>query len=522
MARNNLKPIPDKVLVSENGAFVFTDTTISVYPDPDLPVPVYVTFQDGYFFFAIADGTCYASELNSTAINALTFITAEAKPDGLLAAIAFNSQLLLFGKNSLEFWVNTAQPTPAFPYTRSAVRYRGLAATTAIAGQQDGFGGSALLWVADHNRVVRLSGYEPEDISPPDLDRRIESIADKSTLEAYVYVAGGQARWVLSSPLWTWEFNIATQKWNERESWLKTRWRATQSVWAFNKWLIGDAFTSAIWTINDMAFKEGTDPLRFRLESGLVTGFPNRMRVARGDFDFATGVGLNDGMPIEMSPTAQISWSDDGGSLWTNPRFVPLGELGKYRQRIIVTQCGSAGPRGRRWRLDVSDPVYVGDHARHAVERTETAVMDYNYVQRLLSFLQPQARPEPFDNFSYVRKPGEAQALGRPQSGTGTPYDVVTSSPPSQNIDDRRREGMLPEVLRHFNPGTYVAEGRGWRDFLFGAPETSAAPGVAQQAGFSDVGTRPPPTAFERMIMGSGGGMLGPLGPRVRLPQGEP
>lgn len=359
MARNNKTPDPDKVLVTENGAFVFTSTTIVVYPDADLPQPVSVTFQDGYFFFPIADGRIYASDLNSTAVNALSVATAEGKPDGLVHAVAWNGQIILLGSYSMEFWVDTANAT-GFPYSRSTVTSRGLVAATAIAGHDNGFGGAALIWVADDNTVVRLNGYAAEKISPPDLDHLIESVMDKTTIETMVYVSGGHSKWVLSSNTWTWEFDLGTQKWNERASFGLTRWRATQSVWAFGKWLVGDTQSGEIFSVDAAVFKEGANALRYRLESGPVQNFPARARVARVDFDFATGVGVAAGANVTLTdPTVDISWSDDGGSAWSDPVQRKLGQQGKYFKRISVYNCGLPGPRGRRWRLDVSDPVYV-------------------------------------------------------------------------------------------------------------------------------------------------------------------
>lgn len=360
MARNNKVPIPDKVLVSENGAFVFTDAAVSAYPDPDLPVPISVTFQDGYFIFPIGDGRVFNTSLNDTAVDSSGFAKAESKPDGLYRAIPFNNQILLLGANSCEFWIDTANPSPAFPYSRSTAISRGLVSTTAIAGHEDGFGGAALIWVADHNRVVQLNGYGTTDISPPDLDRLIEAVADKTTLEASVYVSAGAPRWVLSSPTWTWEFNLNTQRWNERKSYGLARWRGTQGVFANGKWLIGDTQSGTVFAIDDMNFKEGGNPLVYRLESGPVQDFPNRTRVARADFDFATGVGIAAGAgPPETDPVAQISWSDDGGTTWSQPLTRPLGRQGVPETRLTVTQTGQAGPRGRRWALEVSDDVYV-------------------------------------------------------------------------------------------------------------------------------------------------------------------
>lgn len=361
MARNNKRPTPDKVMVTENGAFIFTDVAVTVYPDADLPQPCGVCMQDGYFVFPIADGRVFASDLNATSVNALSFVTAESKPDGLVRIVPFDNQLLFFGPYSTEFWVDTANPAPAFPYSKSTAKSRGLASATAIAGYEDGAGGTALLWVADHNRVVKLSGTEAVDVSPPDLDRRIEAITDKTTLEACIYVAGGVPRWALSSPLWTWECNLNTMRWNERESFGLTRWTATQSVYAFGKWLVGDTRSGNIYVADTAARKEGANPLRYRLESGEVNNFPNRMRVARADFDFATGVGNAAGTgPEQTDPVLEVAYSDDGGSTWSLPQQQPLGEQGQFKTRLTFTRQGQSGPRGRRWRLDVSDPVYVG------------------------------------------------------------------------------------------------------------------------------------------------------------------
>lgn len=360
MARNNKVPTPDKVLVTENGAFVFTETTIVVYPDADLPQPVSVTFQDGYFFFPIADGRCFASDLNDTAVNSLSVVTAESKPDGLVHAVAFNSQLLLMGLYSTEFWVDTANDPPGFPYSRSTAIPRGLVSATAIAGHDNGFGGLGLIWVADDNTVVRLNGYTPEKISPPDLDHLIELVMDKTTLEAMVYVSGGHSKWVLSSPTWTWEFDLGTQKWNERSSFGLPRYRGTQSVWAFGKWLIGDTQSGKVFSVDASAYTEDGNAIRYRVESGPVQDFPARKRVARVDFDFATGIGIAAGADVTtIDPTVDISWSDDGGSTWSDPVQRKLGQQGKYGKRVTVFNCGLPGPRGRRWRLDVSDPVYV-------------------------------------------------------------------------------------------------------------------------------------------------------------------
>lgn len=357
-ARNNKAPTPDQVVVTGDGAFIFTGASVSDYPDVDLPQPRDVAMQDGYFFFPLGDGRIFASDLNSTAINALSFATCEGKPDALMRAIPWNGQMLFFGTNSMEVWEN--QATTPFPYARVTVRPVGLAGAGAIAGYQDGFG-KALIYVASNNTVCQLNGYDSEKISPPDLDRLIETVADKDTLEASVHVAGGHEFWTLSCPDWTWEYDLNNGRWHERASWAQSHWRGLQPVLAFNKWLCGDTQSGNIIEVTPQVQREISNPLRAIIESGPVQKFPNRIQVARADFDFVPGVGIATGAdPIETDPQVEISWSNDGASNWSVPLIRKLGRQAEASKRVTVLNTGLSGPQGRRWRIAMSDPCYFG------------------------------------------------------------------------------------------------------------------------------------------------------------------
>lgn len=357
-ARNNAST-PDIVVVDpDNGAFIVDGTGVHGYPDADLPAVNGVDVIDGFFVFTTGDGRAFASGINTTAVNPLDFASMEAKPDSLLRPVAWNGLVFFFGTQTTEIWADTANPT-GFPFSRSTVIPRGLAGRYAVAGYQDGFN-KALIWVGDHNRVVRLKGYEPEDISPPDLDRMIEAVTDKNTLEASVYMSGGRSVFVLSCDDWTWEFNLNTEKWNERQSYGLTRWRGTQGANAFGKWLFGDTESGNLLYVNEADYTEDGDPLVFQIESGPVQKFPHRIQVARADFQFAPGTGIATGTaPIETDPTVQVSWSRDGGRNWSTPLFRALGQQSKSHARVSVTRCGLSTPLGHRWRLTVSDPVYA-------------------------------------------------------------------------------------------------------------------------------------------------------------------
>src|SRR5690606_27187527 len=112
--------------------------------------------------------------------------------------VPWGDQLLLCKSSSIEVWSGGTVNDTGFPYNRVTVIQRGVIGAAAIAGHEDGFG-AALIFVGDDCAVHALAGgYEPVRISPPALERLIEAVEDKSTLEASVYIADGHPRWVLS------------------------------------------------------------------------------------------------------------------------------------------------------------------------------------------------------------------------------------------------------------------------------------------------------------------------------------
>lgn len=355
-ARNNRRPTNQILILAGGDLFTLSSGTIASLSDPDVPSANGLEFQNGYFFVTTLDGRCFASGLNDVTFNSNDFITAEAKNDQLYRPVGWNGVLLLCGAKTIEVWDGDQPNATGFPYNRTTVIQRGIIGGKAIAGQEDGFG-AGLMFVGDDCAVHRLVGYAPEKVSPPDLDRLIEAVSDKETLEACVYTVGGHPKWVLSCNDWTWEFDLNTQKWNERRSYQLSRWRGFGSFNAFGKWLCGDTESGNLCEITLDAQDELGQPLIAEVWSAPVHKFPSRIRVSRVDFDFATGVGaVSGGDPNEVAPVVEISYSDDGGNTFSVPRSRGLGRIGKFKPRITLFNCGMTGAQGRIWKIRMSDP----------------------------------------------------------------------------------------------------------------------------------------------------------------------
>lgn len=357
-ANNNTTP--DKVFVDPDGNIAtFTPTAVTnSWPDPDLPAVNSVDFLDGYLVFTTGDGRAFATDLNSTSVNALSFGKAEAKPDGLVRAVAWGGRLLFFGTQTTEIWTDAG--TVPFPFARNTVIPRGLAGPYCVSGYEDGFS-KGPIFVGDDSCVYALQGYTPTKVSIPDIDGLIEAVSDKTTIEMTCYMSKGHAFCEISCPAWTWVLDVSTSQWAEAYSYLATRTRRAGAINAFSKWLTGDTLSGNIQQITATANDEVGSPLRLRIESGPVMNFPGGTTVGRADFYFTTGVGIGTGTdPIQTDPNVEISWSDDGGISWSSPIIRPLGQQAVSGQLISLVSCtGRSGWQGRRWRVDISNPVYA-------------------------------------------------------------------------------------------------------------------------------------------------------------------
>lgn len=351
---HNMRATNQILITHSAGMSQIIGTTVSSFSDADLPSSLMIAYQDGYFFLPTAAGRISASDLNDDEFNSNSFVTAESSPDGMVRTVPFRRDMLFMGTQSTEVWTN--QGATPFPYGRVTVLPVGLYGINAVSGFEPGFPGP-LVFVGNDGVVYRMEGYGLTRISGSYLERLIAAVFDRSTLWMNSFIAAGHHFVELSSPDWTWVFDLSTGNWHERESYEMARWRSGFTINAFNEWLAFDRATNEVYRINDRNPREGANPLVWELRSVQQHSFPARTWVQRLALDFITGVGIDRGIdPIETNPRISVSWSNDGGRTFGNPLLRNLGTQGELRT-IDVFNTGRTKREGRQYKLQCSDPV---------------------------------------------------------------------------------------------------------------------------------------------------------------------
>lgn len=359
MARNNATT-PDVVfVVPGDGAFVIAGGAVGDYPDADVGQPNSVCFHQGRFVFTYGDAKMRSSGINTTDIDTLDVATAEQKPDTLYRGVPLgNGQILFCGASTIEVWGGLNET--AFPWSYIATIPRGIIGQYAIAGQEDGFG-RGIFFVGDDFGVHTLDGYQPKKISHTDVDLAIERDPNKDDIRVFVFNAEGHAYVAVQGTGWCWVYDVVLQNWHERQSYQQTQWRGTFAFKAFDKWLCGDRKTGNVLQVDGRCQDEVGDPLRMRVETGPLGGFPKPLRVMGIELYLTKGVGIATGDdPVQTDPEIEISMSPDGGNRWLNSRVVKVGRQAIMAGRVRAHNWGHSDVQGVRWRFDFSSPVPFG------------------------------------------------------------------------------------------------------------------------------------------------------------------
>lgn len=308
---------PDIVAVRrDGGAYVLTSSTVSAYPDADLPETVNSVAQlDAYLVFTVPDARIFASELNSTDINALSFTTANARPDGLLRGITFGNQYYALGSSTIEVYTNVG--TSPFPLQRrETVDNVGVIDAMAATGDAEAWP-NGLFIVATDNTVRAITGMLAETvISTPDVQYFL-SQSDPTTLDMGVFSAFGRSYLSVSSSIGSWVYDLSERAWHERKSTGTARWRATRGSRWGGKWVFGDTLSNYLLKVDQSVVTERGSAIDWMVE-GWVRDFPSGVAAPAliGNFTAA-------------ETSVSMAWSRDGGATYSVPLSRTLAYAGK-------------------------------------------------------------------------------------------------------------------------------------------------------------------------------------------------
>lgn len=335
MARNRREPEPEIGIVSDGLYWIVTNATLVENTDTDLPAASSIDVIDGHFILPGYGNAWYITEADeATSVDPLDFASAESSPDAIVRVATRESEIVLFGADTVEWWQNTGA---SFPFARVQTARIGCLGAGTVARID-----RTLAWVADDHTVRLMQGYGGQVISIPAVARDVEADADKAGMTATAWAEGGTWFYSLSGSTWTWEYNLGTGKWHQRKSYGSSRWRCGRVVPFAGLTLAGDRSSGTIYRMSRDVHTEGSDPLVMEVVAPAAKAFPGDIVVDRLALRMVTGTGLVPGSAATTEPVVMAQISRDGGVTFGPERHLSLGARGNRGKVIESYRWGKA------------------------------------------------------------------------------------------------------------------------------------------------------------------------------------
>lgn len=336
-----------QVLVEDGqggGGYVYTTTdgSFAKIVDEAYPGSISSDYLDSFLLGVEPQGRYWfhSNLADAKDYNSLDRYEAEAAPDRIVGLAVSQSEVVIFGQRTIEFFFNAGVANNTFQNRRQSIT-RGCASRHTIQKLDN-----TLFWLGDDGVVYRLDGYALRPVSTWALEK---AIADSNFAEAiaYVWEDRGHKVYYLTIPNGqTFGYDVITGVWHRRQSFGLNRWRLSHiQKWGGN-WYGGDFQNGRIWQIAWDYFLEGDQPIISERTSGVVADNQSAMVIPNAELIFDTGQGPETTpipFPIQPSTPTPTGNAPDAG---VGAPYVPYqyGVTGGTAPYTFAVVSGSIPP----------------------------------------------------------------------------------------------------------------------------------------------------------------------------------
>jgi hypothetical protein len=274
----------------------------------------------------LADANSYSS---------LDRYEAEADPDRIVSAYVSHREVLIFGKDTIEPFVNTGAATGTFERAANTVVECGCSARFSVAGMDN-----SVFFLDDKRIVRRLDGYTPVRISTPGVEQALGecTAAEISRAYAYVWEDRGHKVYYLTVPgRFTFGYDLLSGEWARRGTG-DGPWRLTDLVFWNDQWIGGDA-QGRLYVLDWDYFFDGADALVRERVSGVLADNQNPVTV--NEIELLFGVGGQTGQLV--NPKSWIALHESGVSYAFEATAGSGGSAALVGDTVTVTNATQPG-----------------------------------------------------------------------------------------------------------------------------------------------------------------------------------
>jgi hypothetical protein len=329
----------DRLGIASNGnLFYYDGSTLTQVTDPDLGRVLDVVWVDGYFMTTDGEYLVVTELSDPTSVNPLKYGSSEVDPDPVVALLKARNEVHAINRYTIEVFDNIGGVTFPFQRIDGAQIQKGAVGTHACCVFQDAIafiGGGRneeiSVWVGANGDSRKISTREIDLILAEYTESELRSVV----LE--VREGRGHSTLVIQLPTQALAYDFLASKALGQPVWYHlnsgTSYRATNAVWCYGKWMVGDTESSDIGYLTDDVYTHWGEDIQWQFTTPIVYAGANAL-IHKLELVSLTGrAALGD------SPEIATQYSVDGLS-WSAPNTLSLGAHGETNKRIAWLRQG--------------------------------------------------------------------------------------------------------------------------------------------------------------------------------------
>lgn len=274
---HNQHGLANQVAIDNGSArYVYNTQTLALQKvtDPSFPGSIMPFFVDGYLGFVEPQGRYWGHSDLGDGLDYNTFdqYEAEGQPDRIVSAIVSHREVLVFGRNTIEPYVNQpVREDGRAPFQRASntVIECGCAAkfTPKLLD-------NTVFWLDDKRIVRRLDAYTPIRISHRGIETALSECTQAQISEAYAltWEDDGHKVYYLTVPgKFTFGYDVLSGEWSERSAFGLPHWPVCDVAYWQDRWIAGSTLDGKLYELDWFYSMDADQPLIRERETGVLT-----------------------------------------------------------------------------------------------------------------------------------------------------------------------------------------------------------------------------------------------------------
>jgi hypothetical protein len=289
---HNQRGLGNELLVVNGSAgYVFNTQTnvLAKITDTGYPGAFVADYVDQYLAQVEPQGRYwFHSDLaNAFEYNTLDRYEAEGDPDRIVSLIVSHREVLIFGRDTIEPYVNTGGQTGTFERASNTVVEVGCSARFTPRKLDN-----SVFWLDDKRLVRRLDGYTPIRVSTDAIDAAFSECSEAEVSQAYALTwetRGHKVYYITVPGRFTFGYDILTRQWHRRSTWNLPHWDVVDAAFWNGKWIVGSGRSGRLYELDQDYKLDACDPLVRRRVTGKLWDSENDITLNNVELKFDTG-----------------------------------------------------------------------------------------------------------------------------------------------------------------------------------------------------------------------------------------